>query len=87
MLIPHQYNHLVTNIIQGFSARGREELFSEADNLPENNRLPTLVLISISHCQLQMQFPLLPLLFPSKRRQSQQKHSCIAEGIPLQNLL
>lgn len=57
----------------------------KADNLPENNRLPTLVLINISHCELKMQFPLLPLLFPSKRRQSQQKHSCIGEGIPLQN--
>lgn len=44
MLTPHQHNHLVTNTLQCFSARGREEFFRGADNLPEKNRLPTSVL-------------------------------------------
>lgn len=59
MLTPHQHNHLVTNMPQCFSARGREEFFREADNLPENNRLPTSVLINISHRELKTQFSLL----------------------------
>lgn len=58
--------HLVTNILQGFPARGREEFFRKAANLPKN-RLPTSGLLNITHGELKTTvFP--AYLFPSKRR-------------------
>lgn len=81
VLIPHQHNDLVTNILQCSSARGREEFFREADNLPENNRLPTSVLINISHCELKIQ---LSLLISSRLREGEANSNIVVwlMGLP-----